>query len=293
MSFYEIAGLVLAVIPLVLEGLDAYPNSKVIQYVKNIKEANQRRREFATTLRQMNSGFQFAMLRNFTEIPELLSDRQVEVLYSDKSMGADFLAVWNEVKQEHPAEIDKTFAHTIHEITDVLNDMVELLNDMIKDTGISSKDGRETLRAIISGHEKDKAFPILNFSKRLNFAKRNSKRSRLIQRMERNTEILKELNKGQKDMNKFIAIVKGHKSEKSQRRFLDKVRECCDNIYHALSKSWRCQCHNTRSALLGLEKRETPETKEVDNIRFSLVLTFEHRHLGRAFKETEISIDQK
>jgi polyhydroxyalkanoate synthesis regulator phasin len=221
----------------------------------------------------------------------MLTPDQRRVLSSVDSIGADFFKVWNEVWTANSGDVQIAFAQTIHHIRDVLNNMEELLNEMVKHTDISKNAGRETLLEIIKIHEKDKTFTISRFSKRFMFAKSDSKRRKLIKRMGEDIELLKELNEGQEKMNKFIAKGKEIEFQGSHGRFLDRVRGYCDNLYHALSNR-RCECHESSSAMLRLEKRETPETKEGNELRFSVILIFEHT-TARALQETEIRVEYK
>jgi len=297
MTAFEIAGLVLAVVPLILEGFEAYPDSRPLQYLRIFAGAKLERREFARQLMLMNSELRFAMLDNFTRINVLLTSSQRQVLGASESMGADFFTVWNEVWKSNSEDMKTAFSHTIEHIKDVLDNMMELLNEMVKHTEISRGAGRATLKEIIENHDKDRTFSITNFSKRFKFASSDSKRRKLIKRMGDDIELLKRLNEGQDKMTKFIAAGKLIESQECHGPFLDRVRGYCDNLYRALSNIWRCDCHKSPSAMLRLEKRKTPETQEVNDLRFFLILTFEHCAVGHekllAYQETEICVLQK
>ena len=294
MSAIDIAGLVLAVVPLILEGFEAYPDSRPMQYLRTFSAAKLERREFARQLMLMNSELRFAMLDIFTRINVLLTPAQRNVLGASDSMGAEFFTVWGEVWKSNSEEIQGAFLHTIEHIKYVLDNMMELLNEMVKHTEISRHAGRETLMKIIENHDKDRTFSIRNFSKRFKFANSDSKRRKLIKRMGDDIDVLKRLNEGQEKMTKFIAAGKLVESQQSHGPFLDRVRGYCDNLYGALANIWQCECHKSPSAMLRLEKRDTPETKEANDLRFSLLLTFEHSAVGHqkllAYQETEICV---
>jgi len=297
MSAFEIVGLVLAVVPLVLKGFQAYPDSKLNQYSKSFIGAKLERREFARKLDLMNSELRFAMLDILTRINVLLTAEQREVLTAYNSMGAQFFDVWSEIWKRNPDETRSAFSHTIEHVRDVIENMVEILNEMLKHTKISPNTGREMLREIIACHNKDKAFAITSFSSRFMFMKSDSKRRKLIKRMGENIEWLKRLNEGQTKVTNFITAGKAVGSQESHGPFLHRVRGYCDTLYHALSNIWQCSCHISPSAMLRLEKRETPETKEINNLRFSLFLTYERSAEGLeglwTFQETEVSVDQR
>lgn len=294
MSGFEIAGLVLAVVPLILEGFKA-PHAKPLKYLRLFPTAKLERRDFAIQLDLLNAELRFTMLNVFKRINVLLTPDQSEVLTADDSMGADFFKVWNDVWEANPDEIKLVFSHTLDRIQRVLDNMVDLLNEMVKHTGIPSKAGTEMLREIIQNHDIDKTSTITNFSGRFMFAKSDSRRRKLVKLMGEDIEILKKLNTGQETVKNFITHAKLTLSQESHAAFLARVHSYCDTLHHALSNIWQCECHKSPSALLRLEKRRAPEPKAIDPLRFSLFLTFkfsaDNEDLWRS-QETEICVDQ-
>jgi hypothetical protein len=170
--------------------------------------------------------------------------------------------------------------------------MVEVLNEIVKHTEISYNDGRDSLKRIINSHEKNTAFSMKKYlSGRFMFAKSDPRRRELAEQIAEDINLLKRLNKGQEQITNFVVEGNLIDSQKSAAPFLDKVRRCSDNLYHAMSKIWRCGCHTSPSAMLKLESRETKVTSE---IRFSLILTFQSAEDEVwAFQETEVSVYQR
>src|SRR5277367_3764007 len=168
MSGMEVVGLILAVLPLVLEGIDAYPA------VARFKRANRDRREFARSLHSVQSALRATMIRVFTRIKDLLTLEQLAELSRPNVKGSKFVDVWNEVLKTNPDEIEKAFEHTIDDINFVLGDMIMVLNDVVKDTEITPDAGAELLREIIKDHDKDK-FLTKNLGKRFMFTRSSEK----------------------------------------------------------------------------------------------------------------------
>lgn len=296
MTGFEVAGLVLAVVPLILEGLKAYPKTSVYQTVESFRRARKERREFASQLLLMHTELRFAMIEVFKRINISLTTDQRRELTATDNVGAKFFDVWNKVFENNSEAIEKAFEHTIEHIRIVLDDIVEVLTEIVKHTEIPYDAGSETLRDIIKNHKEDATFSIRkNLSKRFMFAKADQRRHELADQLREDIKLLKKLNKGQEEITKFIAAGNLIESKKSHAPFLDRVRSYSNNLYKAISNNWQCGCHKSPSVMLRLERRETSETKE--NIRFSLFLTFEHNTTGHdelwAFQEAEVSVDQK
>jgi hypothetical protein len=286
MSGMEVIGLVLAVLPLVLEGIDAYPA------VARFKRANRDRREFARSLHSVQSALRATMIRVFTRIKDLLTLEQRRELSHPNVNGSKFFHVWKEVLRTKPDEIEKAFGHTVDDINLVLADMIMVLNDVVKDTEIKPDAGAELLRGIIQDHEKDK-FLMKDLGKRFMYTRSSERRRALIDRMKTNIDLLKDLIQIEDEM-KEMGSFEGYLSvsEKSQKHppLLDEVRKHSLNLYHALCDVWRCSCHQPLSAMLRLDKRGTDNELE---LRFSLFLTFEHtahREHFWVFQEIEICL---
>jgi hypothetical protein len=292
MTGFEVAGLVLAVLPLVKAALDAYPDP----IFAKITGAAVERREFARQLQMVQAQLRNAMLRVFMRIDALLTDDQWRNLTHYDVKGSQFFAVWDDILKANPDAIKTKFESTIEDIKFVINDMVIVLSKVMRETKIAADPGPELLRKIIQNDKDDKTFSIpKNFISRFKFARSWNKRSKLSKQMERNIAQLNLLN----DTQDLIEKLPSTKTvRESHAQYLDRVRCYSNSLYHALFKVWRCKCHISPSAMLRLEKRMTPEPKEANTLLFSLILTFEHCFSPShqplwAFQNTKIYVDQK
>lgn len=295
MSGFEIVGLILSVIPLVLEGIKAYPIKECYKSAEAFLQATQERRDFAMQLRRLNSELRYVIIELLTPINSLVTAKQRLVLTSRKSGGAKLFDVWKEIMKANSCEIEMTFKETFEDIRDVLEHMEDVMKEMVEHTDVPVYAGRELLRAIINNDRDDPKFSIKKMlSKRFKFAKSDSKRRVLIEQMGMDIKVLQALNKEQGAVEKFLATGNSIESQKSYGpRFLDNVRLSSCRLFHTLSNLWRCECHKSPSAMLRLERRETPESNELNCLRFSLIFTFEHSSDRLwAFQETEILVHQ-
>jgi hypothetical protein len=295
MTGFEIAGLVLAVVPLLLEGLKAYPKTSFYKTSEAFIHAKKERREFVARLSLLHSALRFAMIDIFRRINYVLTPDQRRVLIGVDSVGAKFFDVWKEVSEKNHAVIEKAFEHTLDHIEIVLESMVESLSEMVRHTGISSHDGREVLRDIIRCHANDSTSsfkPALR--SRFKFAKADSRRRELLEEIGDNIKLLKRLNKGQELIAEFVAVGNTIESQCSYDPLLDAVHHSSTNLYHALSKFWQCDCHRSPIAMLKLENRATSASQMTGTqLRFSLVLTFEHSEQMWGYQDTEVCINHK
>ena len=295
MSGFEVAGLVLAVVPLILEALKAYP--KVSNGTRAFRRAKQERREFAGQLLLMHTELRCAMITVFKQINISLTVEQRRELVDVDKVGAQFFSLWENVRKANPKVIEREFEHTVDHMKDLLDDMAEILREMVRYSEIDYDTGREALRAILKGHVEDETFSTTkHLAARFKFAKSDSTRRELLERMGDKIKMLEKLNKVQAQIKQFVAAGNLIEAQKSHAPFLDKVRAYSNNLYHAVSTIWQCGSHESHRAMLMLEKRETPDTK-TDVIRFSLILTYEEPlHDGQdhwCSHGTEICIKQK
>src|SRR5271170_1819762 len=151
MSGFEVAGLVLAVIPLILEGLEAYPQSRLFQSTKSFLEAKRERREFASQLLLFHTEILFLMMNHSTLL--MTADQQRD-LTSPDNVGSKFFNVWKSVLTANSAEIGIS-ERGFEDIKFLLDDMVGVLNEMLKHTEISKDASSESLRGIIKSHKDD------------------------------------------------------------------------------------------------------------------------------------------
>jgi len=297
MSGFEIAGIVLAVIPLVLDAVKDYPKTSVGKKTRTFLQAAQKRREFASELLSVGTALRGVMIDIFMRVNVSLTQAQREALTGPNVAPATFFEVWNEVFDSNPDEIRKDLCSTIEDIRPVLQNTEEILLDVVAHTEIPQDEGREQLRKIME-ENKDDTFAIRkHLSNRFNFAKSSLNRDKLVGRMKENIDELKELVKTQKKIDDFRAVGRVSEWEKSHTPFLERVRGYSDDLYCAISGIWQCMCHKSPAAMLRLEKRETPADPKAADLRFSLILTFEHS-LPEApdiwtFRETEVSVKLK
>lgn len=149
------------------------------------------------------------------------------------------------------------------------------------------------LKRVINDHKDGTLSITKNFAKRFKFAKSDPRRDELLEQMRENIEFLKTLVKGQEKVTNFVAD--GELIDQFQVPFLDTVRRYSNNLHEALSTTWDCTCHREPSALLRLERWESPEQK-ASELQFSLILTFEHSTGDQAswgFRETAVCITHK
>ena len=76
MSVFEIAGIVLPVIPLVLEGLKSYPVQNDHETFESFRQAKQERMSFAQELRLVNRELRCLMIDVITKNVSLTSDQR-------------------------------------------------------------------------------------------------------------------------------------------------------------------------------------------------------------------------
>jgi hypothetical protein len=288
MSGFEIAGVVLAVLPLVIDGLDACQDLAVFRLLS----ARSQRRKFVAQLM-----FVQTILRNRFE--RLLHTLEVELepghwdaLKSSSVKGSQFFDVWNQVLQAYPELKDTTIGS---EIMFVVEDLQTLLYDVIEHTAIPHDANAEVLIAIIQNHKHDPSFSMTTgLFKRFMFTWRDHGRRELIERMERNLLWIRELCEEHELMKSLIPTSLAKRDVTSNGAFLRTLREhfCC--LHSALSGIWKCNCHSSPSAMLKLERRDAKQDCEVC---FSLFLTFEQRTsegVGEwEFRETKISVDPR
>ena len=293
MSGFEVVGLILAVVPLVLQGLEAYPKTKIYKSTASFARARQERRTFARKLLILHTELRFVMIDVLKPLNPSLTPQQREVITGNDSVGSNFFNVWEQVSKADPEAVEKAYRSTIDHITPVLHDMVAMLTEMLQHSDISYDAGRDVLKGVINDHSDGTLSITKNFAKRFKFAKSDPRRYELLEQMRENIKFLKTLVKGQEKVTTFVAD--GESIEQSHVPFLDTVRRYSHNLHEALSTMWRCTCHREPSALLRLERWESPEQK-ASELRFSLVLTFEHSsddQAGWGFRETAVCITHK
>ena len=293
MSTWDIAGIVLAALPLVFEGLDAYPDSALVKFAK----ANQERAELARHLKSVQVHLRYAMEQLFARLDAQLTIEQWQALRAPDVKGSAFFDIWNGIVKTDPKLLH---TNTLADVKDVLDEMKSILCKIVENTAIPHDAGSDVLKGIIENHQKDKTFSIKEgLFRRFIFVKSSYRRGRLIQRLNQNLDVLRLLNK-EAELMKLIAPPPNELEElKSHREFLDKVHDYCENLYHALSSTWQCDCHQKPSAMLRLENRKDLEARESEPIRFSLFLTFSKscslpdNQESWAFQETEVCIDER
>jgi hypothetical protein len=298
MSGFEIAGIVLAVIPIIYDALKDAPETGIGKQGSAFRKAARRRREFALKLFLLDTELRNSMLDIFKWVKLPLTDVQWDHLMSKRTMGAKLLQIWNDLLETLPQEMNTAFKSALEEIRDVLESIEEILVAIVVHTHISYDEGRQKLRSIakdkndctlaMKGHIKD----------RFNFAKSSADRDALVKEMTENIKLLKLTLETHQKTADLAETRYATKCRKLHCPFLEQVRRYSDNLYDALSESWNCICHKSRSAMLRLEKRDSPDERKPTDIRFSLILTFEHSS-GEpevdswAFRETGVCVNTK
>jgi hypothetical protein len=284
----ESAGIVLAVIPLVLKGLESYRKPKAR---KSLRQAERERGRFARKLQQLNSELRFLILELFTPIAPLL----MQGLTAPDIGGAKFFDLWNDIVNTNLEAIEDAFEQMSDDITDILDHMAEVLKEMIQHTEQPIA-ARQLLKEIIRNDKNDPNFSIKrNISKRFRFEESDSRRLRILEEIENDIAILKNHHKEQ-ETKEFPVTRRSVQSHKFQVPHLDRIRDYSFRIHDVLSDIWLCNCHKPLSAMLRLERREAPKPNEADSPRFSVVFTFEHYPAGHpklwAYQEVDIRVGQ-
>jgi polyhydroxyalkanoate synthesis regulator phasin len=296
MSGFEIAGIVLAVVPLIWDAIKDTPETSVGKGGHAFINATSERQEFADELLFAHTAIRNEMLEIFKRINVLLTDSQRKTLTDPNTVGASFIQVWNDVRDANDDNVKTTLRTTIEDICPVLEKMAKILIEMVADTKISPDEGREKLRNILK-MDKDGTLSITNhLRERFKFAKSSPRRLKLLKKLKENIKHLKLIIKTQAKSAELLAEGNFIESQKKSGPFLEKVRRYSDNLHEALSSTWNCDCHTSRSAMIKLEKREVPASREAGKLRFSLILTSKHSRNDEncdtlTFRETEVSVD--
>jgi hypothetical protein len=295
MSGFEIAGVVLAVVPLVLDACKSYPRTNVGKKTHEFVHAERKRREFAGELLILDSTFRYVMFDIFMRINICLTASQREILQKPTTVGAQFFQIWSDVMATNAEDVREALYHTINVMRPILLETESILYEMYADTGIPHDTTREELIGILKGGEGDGTLSITkHLIERFNFAKSSTKRLRLIQQMKENVRKLKTLSKTQNKIAEFVEMSALIDTHTSPGPFLEKVRSHSDRLYHALSDMWQCLCHKSPSAMLRLERREECTDTGSSSLLFSLVLTFEQSMRDAQkiweFRETEVCV---
>ena len=293
MSAWEIVGIVLAVLPLVIEGLDAFPESSIIK----VLTAKRKRKEFIRELTNVQSGLRYAIEKLLIATDAELQPEQWAALGQSRTIkGAQFFDLWNDVLRANPWLLE---TNTGGDIKFVVDDMQSILSQVVEHTAVPRDAGTDVLIGLLRNHKSDPSFPMTTgLYKRFMFARSDRKRRILLDRMKNNIQWLRDLNDEHELMKPtFRGPTRSTLSTSAAEHcsFLHKIRDQCNYLYDALSEVWKCDCHKSPSAMLRLEKREA---KGDDTIRFSLFLTFESDIDGRGirkweYREAEISIDPR
>lgn len=296
MSGFEIAGIVLAVIPIVYDAIKDAPETGIGKQGRSFMKANKRRREFALKLFLLDTEFRNSMLDIFKWLNLPLTDVQWGHLASKRTMGSQLLQIWNDMLKTLPEDMNTAFKNALEELRDVLKSIEEILVAIVVHTHISYDEGRQKLRTIA----KDKNDRTLSshIRDRFDFAKSSADRDALLKEMTQNIELLKLTLDAHKKTADLVETRYATKHRKLPCPFLEQVRRYSDNLYDALSGSWNCMCHKSLSAMLRLEKRESLDDRKPKDVHFSLILTFEHASGEPAvdswtFRETGVCVHTK
>jgi hypothetical protein len=195
MSGFEIAGIVLAVIPIIHDALKDAPETGIGKQGSAFRQAARRRREFALKLFLIDTELRNSMLDIFKWVKLPLTDVQWDHLMSKRTMGPKLLQIWNDLLETLPQEMNTAFKNALEEIRDVLESIEEILVAIVVHTHISYDDGRQKLRSIakdkkdctlaMKGHIKDRFCEIIGGSRCT--CERNDGKYKIAQVDSRNT----------------------------------------------------------------------------------------------------------
>jgi len=278
MSGFEIAGLVLAIIPIVSDALKDAPQTTAGKTSRSFVKAASERREFARQLLFLDTSLRNALLELFKRISHILSDSQLSVLEAilgnSSVIGSKFMKLLLDLVATNPDKVREILADAVDDIRDILEQIEEALIQIVVHTKINRNSGREKLRAIIKADEDGSLSIRDHFTARLNFARSSTKRRRLLQKTKESIEQLKLVVNVQKKNEELLDEWKTIVSRHSYSAFSETFRNCCNNLYDALSCTWNCRCHKSPAAMLRLEKRALLEERKSADVLFSLLITF-------------------
>jgi hypothetical protein len=297
MSGFEVAGLVLAVIPLVVEGLNSYPVQTVAKRSAAFVKTKRELQEFAQELRELRRELRSALIDIIMSIkPALnLSPEERLALTARNSGGSKFFEVWNQILKTNSALIENALEHTIEDIKEVIEHMQRALVEMLQYHQIPPDSGADILKEIIRS-DRDKTFPIKHsLTQRLNFAMSQPRRRALLREIRDDVDCLQRLHREQEQITRLLkttANLSTKESRGSRSPVLDTVRDPSCILYDTISKVWKCDCHKPISVMLRLERRETL-VEEWGTLPFCLIFTFQHSAGShKESQETEILVNQ-
>ena len=259
---FELAGIILAIIPL-------YDEAVTIAGVKKMVEANRERRQIAGKLLVVNASLRHATLRLFHKLDPDLTLDQWDALEVQGVTGSKFLDIWREISEACPAVRNEELWLAIEE---TLKNVATALVKVLKHTKI--EDAATGLREIITEHEKNpKPFSKGSVFERFMFGASDRNRSRQLKDLSEATGNLLMFTKFVAAENRDTRAHSRAASENHKRyvRDLNNVRTHCRKLYGCLFNHWKCECHLSRRAMLKLENR----TSDI-NLHFSIILAFEN-----------------
>jgi hypothetical protein len=271
MSAYEVVGVVLAVLPMVIDGLDAYSNSPAAKLAR----AKEERRQFLVDLMAIQSGVRFAIQRLLVHVDARLTPDQWRTFRAHDAKGSIFFDLWKDILQENPSI---TESNTMREIKFVLEEIAVLLTQVVENTDIPHNAGSKVLMTVIENDRMKRGMLSIakDLSTRFKIVRGSSKRRKLIQRVRAHIEWLEKLNSEEETWKATTLPRYIRETHNRHGAFLHTVRDYCEDLYDALSNVWHCDCHKACCAMLKLENRKSPEGNRKEYVRFSLFLTFEH-----------------
>jgi hypothetical protein len=291
MSGFEVAGIVLAVVPLVWNAWKDVPETRVGKITRSFLFAKTQKGQFADKFLSFDAALRDVMFDIFTPINHALTSSQRQLLTQTETVGATFFRVWKEIYTESSDGIRAVLSHSINDILPIVERMEKILIEIVVGTGVSPEDGRAELRKLV-----EHSTAGLSVGQRIKFAKSSSKRDKLATELKNCIDDVKMITKVEEKRARFVSEGAMIESQKYGPAFLEKVRLCAKNIHEALSTVWKCGCHTTPSAMLKLEKRDAATEREGQSLKFSLILTFNHctwpndAHIS-TFRETHVRVN--
>ena len=149
MSGFEIAGLALAIIPIVYGALKDVYETHVGKITGVFMNAKRERRKFAGQLLSLDTALRSAMLDIFNSVGFSLTEAQWSVIENDGTVGTEFVHVWNEIIVANSGRIRTILRDVLDEVDEVLNRTAQILIEIVVHTKIVHPEKRGLLRSIL------------------------------------------------------------------------------------------------------------------------------------------------
>lgn len=241
MSGVELAGLVLAVLPLVISALEDYNDgldpvkafvkweNYLPQYIRKLRNQHV---HYEQTLRLL-----LAPITTEYELAEMIAEPHGD-LWRDPTMA-------EKLRYKLDESYD-AYHHTIKDIEKIMTTIAEKL-DLERATSVTRND----LEAMLLAHGQPKVAQKFEFRKRVKFSMNKKKVKRLLEELD---ECNKELERFTEKSEKLEPYRKSSKPSIAQK--LQKIQTYARVLHNTLVDSFSCSCKASHCANLHLERRE-------------------------------------